>query len=29
MGTVRPPFLPAPDGYDPSPVLELAETVRG
>lgn len=23
LGTVRPPLLPAPDGYDPSPVLRL------
>ncbi|HZC19126.1 MAG TPA: dihydrodipicolinate synthase family protein, partial [Rubrobacteraceae bacterium] len=24
MGTVRPPFVPAPDDYDPEPVLKLA-----
>jgi 4-hydroxy-tetrahydrodipicolinate synthase len=24
MGSVRPPLLPAPDDYDPKPVLELA-----
>jgi dihydrodipicolinate synthase/N-acetylneuraminate lyase len=29
MGTVRPPFVPAPDGYDPAPVLELARTIHG
>lgn len=27
MGIVRPPLVPAPDDYDPSPVLELAEVV--
>jgi 4-hydroxy-tetrahydrodipicolinate synthase len=27
MGTVRPPLIPAPDDYDPTPVLELAEVV--
>ena len=25
MGTVRPPLVPAPSDYDPSPVLDLAE----
>jgi len=25
MGTVRPPFVPAPADYDPNPMLELAE----
>lgn len=28
MGTVRPPFEPVPQGYDPDPVLELTEIVR-
>jgi dihydrodipicolinate synthase/N-acetylneuraminate lyase len=28
MGTVRPPFVPVPQGYDPDPVLKLTETVR-
>jgi hypothetical protein len=25
MGTVRPPLVPAPSDYDPTPVLDLAE----
>lgn len=29
MGTVRPPFVPVPEGYDPDPVLELAEVAYG
>lgn len=28
MGTVRPPFMPVPQSYDPNPVLTLTETVR-
>lgn len=28
MGTVRPPFVPVPQSYDPNPILTLAETVR-
>jgi 4-hydroxy-tetrahydrodipicolinate synthase len=28
MGTVRPPFTPVPQGYDPDPVLTLTKTVR-
>lgn len=27
MGIVRPPLVPAPDDYDPSPVLELARVI--
>jgi 4-hydroxy-tetrahydrodipicolinate synthase len=28
MGTVRPPFVPVPRGYDPDPILKLAEAVH-
>jgi hypothetical protein len=29
MGTVRPPLVPAPADYDPSPVLDLAAEATG
>ena len=29
MGTVRPPFVPIPEGYNPDPVLDFAEEAYG